>query len=108
MAAEFAHGEAQGASRRERAKAGCVRQPADLDAAKECAAGDVNERQQRGLVVGGARNHGAGMDREAEALEQVHGRVMGRGLAAIHEIFRGAMKSGVIDDAAHIQLQKPM
>jgi hypothetical protein len=33
---------------------------------------------------------------------------MGRGLAAIHETFRGAVKGGVIDDAAHIQLQKPV
>ncbi len=59
-------------------------------------------------MIGGARNLGAGMDREAEALKQVHGRVVGRGLAAIHEIFRGAVEGGVIDDAAHVQLQKPV
>ena len=96
------------AVRRERAEARRVRKSDNLDAAEQGAPRDVDERQERGLVSGGMRDLGAGPDREAKAPQQIHGRVVRSGLATIHEIFRGAVQCGVIDVAAHVQLQKPV
>ena len=41
-------------------------------------------------------------------LKQIHGGFVRGRLAAIHEVFRGAVQSGVVDDVAHGQLQKPV